>query len=302
MVVTKQEFEAYLTLCKPRVVLLMLLTTWVGMVLAEPGSISVIEMLLALVGIGLAASAGAAINHLIDRHIDVLMARTQNRPLPKGELTNRAVIAFASLLGCAGFVILYAFINVLTAVLTMFSLVGYAVVYTGFLKHKTPQNIVIGGLAGALPPLLGWVAVTNQVTAYSLLLVMIIYLWTPPHFWALAIHRYEDYCRVKIPMLPVTHGIAYTKLSIFLYTILLSAGSLLPFAVGMSHLVYLCGVLVLNVRFVVGAVWLLRADEQSTPRVSMQLFRYSIVYLMILFILLCVDHYLIIDRFWRKLI
>lgn len=297
----RRVLDTYLVLCKPKVVLLMLLTAWVGMILAEPGSLSWPRMMIALVGIGFVASSGAAVNHLIDRHIDALMDRTRNRPLPKGELTSRAVLTFATLLGLIGFCLLYIFINLLTALLTLAALVGYAVVYTGFLKRRTPQNIVIGGLAGALPPLLGWTAVTNEVSANSLLLVMIIYLWTPPHFWALAIHRYDDYCRVKIPMLPVTHGIAYTKLNILLYSILLSAFSLLPFVVGMSHLIYLAGVVILNVIFLHWAIALMRADAESTPAVSMGFFKYSITYLMVLFVVMCVDHFVVVERFWGRL-
>ena len=300
--VTMRVLEAYFTLCKPRVVLLMLLTSWVGMILAEPGDLSIGLTLLALFGIGLAASSGAAINHLIDRHIDALMNRTKSRPLPRGDLSNRAVIAFATALGSAGFVILWLFVNVTTAILTMISLVGYAGVYTGFLKRKTPQNIVIGGLAGALPPLLGWTAVTNEIAAEGVLLVMIIFIWTPPHFWALAINRYEDYCRVKIPMLPVTHGIPFTKLNILLYSVMLWSATLLPFVISMTHLIYLVSSLILNAIFVRKSIQLYKADESSTPTVAMDLFRYSITYLTILFIVLCVDHFVVIDRFWGAII
>ncbi len=299
---TSTAFEAYLTLTKPKVVLLMLLTAWVGMILAEPGVMSWSNTFLGLLGIGLAASSGAAINHLIDRHVDRLMLRTQKRPLPKGQVTNRAVIAFATLLGTAGFFILFIGVNATCAILTLCSLVGYACVYTGFLKRKTPQNIVIGGFAGALPPLLGWSAVTNDVSASAWILVMIIYTWTPPHFWALAIHRYEDYARAKIPMMPVTHGIRFTKLNILLYTALMCVATIMPFVIGMSHLLYLCGVLLLNARFLQWAFRLMRADDASTPEVSMALFRYSITYLMVLFILMCTDHYWVIDAFWEPVL
>ncbi len=298
---TRRLFEAYWILCKPRVVLLMLLTAWVGMLLAEPASLSVGLTLVALLGIGLAASSGAAINHLIDRHVDALMARTQSRPLPKGEISSRAAIAFATILGTTGFAILWLFINMTTALLTLLSLVGYAGVYTGFLKRRTPQNIVIGGLAGALPPLLGWVAVTNQLSPQSFLLVMIIFIWTPPHFWALAIHRYEDYCRAKIPMLPVTHGIPFAKLNVLLYSIMLWSVTMMPFVIGMSHLLYLALVNGLNAVFLRKAFRLYRADEASTPDAAMDLFRYSINYLMVLFLVICVDHFWVIDRFWGKL-
>ena len=295
--VTRRLLEAYWTLCKPKVVLLMLLTAWVGMLLA-PGSLPLGLTLLALLGIGFAASSGAAINHLIDRHVDALMARTKRRPLPKGDLSNRAAIAFATVLGTTGFSILWLFINITTAMLTLLSLVGYAGVYTGFLKRRTPQNIVIGGLAGALPPLLGWVAVTNDFSPEAFLLVMIIFVWTPPHFWALAIHRYDDYCRAKIPMLPVTHGIAFTKLNILLYSVMLWSVTMMPFVIGMSHLVYLVLVLPLNAVFLYKAIKLYRADEKTTPALAMDLFRYSISYLMVLFIVICVDHFWVINLSW----
>lgn len=299
---TRTAFNAYLTLTKPKVVLLMLLTAWVGMILADSGPLSWSNTLLGLLGIGLAASSGAAINHLIDRHIDILMLRTHKRPLPKGEVTNRAVIAFATLLGTAGFFILFIGVNATCAILTLCSLVGYACVYTGFLKRKTPQNIVIGGLAGALPPMLGWAAVTNDISANAWILVMIIYTWTPPHFWALAIHRYDDYAKAKIPMMPVTHGIRYTKLNILLYSALMCVVTVFPFLTGMSHLLYLAGVLLLNGRFLQLAWRLMRADQATTPDISMALFRYSITYLMVLFMIMCTDHYWVIDPFWEPVL
>lgn len=299
---TRAVLNAYLTLTKPKVVLLMLLTAWVGMILAEPGSISITKTLIALLGIGMAASSGAAINHLIDRHIDILMLRTQKRPLPKGLVTNRAVIAFATFLGTAGFFLLFIGVNMTCAVLTLCSLIGYACVYTGFLKRKTPQNIVIGGLAGALPPMLGWSAVTGGLEAGAWVLVMIIYTWTPPHFWALAIHRYEDYAKAKIPMLPVTHGIRFTKLNILLYSALMYVASIFPFIIGMSHLLYFAGVMLLNARFLQLSWRLMRADETKTAAISMQLFRYSITYLMVLFIVMCTDHYWVLEPSWESLL
>nr|WP_199740785.1 heme o synthase [Legionella septentrionalis] len=279
----------YLELCKPRVVALMLLTVVVGMYLATPGWVPVATLISALLGIGLCAGSAAAINHLVDKRIDAMMARTKKRPIAHGRISVKEAFLFACVLGVGGLVILILFVNRLTAVLTFVSLIGYAGVYTGYLKRATPQNIVIGGLAGAAPPLLGWTAVTNQLDPQALLLVLIIFTWTPPHFWALAIYRFEDYRHAEIPMLPVTHGIDYTKLNVLLYTILLVAVSILPFAVKMSGLVYLAGALALGARFLYWGIVLYRSKQAV---IAMRTFRFSIIYLMLLFLFLLIDHYL----------
>nr|WP_199739160.1 heme o synthase [Legionella septentrionalis] len=279
----------YLELCKPRVVALMLLTVVVGMYLATPGWVPVATLTSALLGIGLCAGSAAAINHLVDKRIDAMMARTKKRPIAHGRISVKEAFLFACVLGVGGLVILILFVNRLTAVLTFVSLIGYAGVYTGYLKRATPQNIVIGGLAGAAPPLLGWTAVTNQLDPQALLLVLIIFTWTPPHFWALAIYRFEDYRHAEIPMLPVTHGIDYTKLNVLLYTILLVAVSILPFAVKMSGLVYLAGALALGARFLYWGIVLYRSKQAV---IAMRTFRFSIIYLMLLFLFLLMDHYL----------
>lgn len=281
----------YFELCKPKVVTLMLLTTLVGMFLATPGFVPWHIVLFGLLGIGLAAGSAAAINHVVDRHIDQLMARTQRRPIATGKIAPKQALLFASVLGLAGMFILIVFVNALTALLTFLTLIGYACVYTLYLKRATPQNIVIGGAAGAAPPLLGWAAVTNHIDPYALLLVLIIFTWTPPHFWALAIARYKEYAKANIPMLPVTHGIRFTKLSILLYSILLLVATMLPFATGMSHMLYLCGALILGLRFLYWAIKLMFSNDNS---IAMKTFRYSIVYLMLLFILLLLDHYFIL--------
>jgi heme o synthase len=279
----------YLELCKPRVVALMLLTVVVGMYLAVPGWVPVSTIVFSLLGIALCAGSAAAINHLVDKRIDAIMARTKKRPVAQGRVSIRQAVWFAVVLGVIGLMVLGLFVNELTAVLAFITIIGYAGVYTGFLKRATPQNIVIGGLAGATPPLLGWTAVTNQLDAHALLLVLIIFVWTPPHFWALAIYRFEDYKQAEIPMLPVTHGIRYTKLHILLYTVLLLVVSILPFVVGMSGLLYLVGALACGARFLYWAVRLYRRDD---ARIAMFTFRFSIVYLMLLFVLLLIDHYL----------
>lgn len=279
----------YLELCKPRVVLLMLLTVIVGMYLAAPGWINLSLVALTLIGVGFSAGSAAAINHLVDRHIDAVMARTRKRPVARGRVSVVQALTFALSIGIMGLVILYVFVNPLTAFLTFITLIGYAGIYTGYLKRATSQNIVIGGLAGAAPPLLGWVAVTNQLTPEPLLLVLIIFTWTPPHFWALAIYRFEEYQHAQIPMLPVTHGIPYTKLSIYLYTILLLVVSVLPFIIGMSGVFYLVGALILGGRFLYWAHKLYRSERAV---VAMQTFKFSIVYLMLLFVVLLLDHYL----------
>lgn len=281
----------YYELCKPRVVMLMLLTAIVGMFLATPGMVPWRVLILGTLGIGLAASSAAAINHIIDRQIDVIMRRTQRRPVATGRVGLMSALLFALLLCILGMLVLVLFINTLTAVLTFLTLLGYAVVYTVFLKHATPQNIVIGGLAGAAPPMLGWVAVTGHLDALSLLPVLIIFVWTPPHFWALAIFRIEEYAKAEIPMLPVTHGIAFTKTSIVLYTYLLLAVSILPFAVGMSGVIYLVGALVLGLRFLFHAYQL---KNNTQKRYANNTFRYSIIYLGLLFVLMLIDHYFLI--------
>lgn len=281
------QWQDYFTLCKPRVVALMLLTAAVGMYLATPGWVSFATLLPALMGIGLCAGSAAAINHLVDRHIDAIMARTKQRPVANGRISVLNAAYFAAILGALGLAILFLWVNALTATLTFITLIGYAGVYTGYLKRATPQNIVIGGLAGAAPPLLGWTAVTGQLDPQGLLLVLIIFTWTPPHFWALAIYRFKEYQHAEIPMLPVTHGIAFTKLSILLYTVLLLVVSILPFAVGMSGRFYLIGALVLGSRFLYWAIALYRHEQ---PLIAMRTFRFSILYLLLLFVFLLLDH------------
>lgn len=283
------DWRDYLELCKPRVVLLMLLTVVVGMYLATPGWIELSLVGATLLGIGLCAGSAAAINHLVDRHIDSIMARTKKRPVALGRVSVSQALWFAVIMGVLGLSVLILFVNKLTALLTFVTLIGYAGVYTGYLKRATSQNIVIGGLAGAAPPLLGWTAVTNQLDPQGLLLVLIIFTWTPPHFWALAIYRYEEYQHAQIPMLPVTHGIQFTKLNIYLYTILLVVVSVMPFIIGMSGWFYLVGALLLGVRFLVWAHVLYRTEKAV---VAMQTFRFSIVYLLLLFVFLLLDHYL----------
>jgi heme o synthase len=283
------QYQDYLELCKPRVVALMVFTALVGMLLAAPGEVGWATLVFGTLGIALVASAAAAINQLADRHVDAMMARTRMRPLPTGSLTVRHVLRFAVIIGSLGMVILIAFVNWLTAVLTLVSLVGYAVIYTLYLKHATPQNIVIGGAAGATPPLLGWTAVTGQVDPNALLLVLIIFTWTPPHFWALALYKKKEYAKVNIPMLPVTHGEDYTRLYILLYTLLLIVITILPFATGMSGPIYLTGVLMLNAVFLYYTVALKITRRRE---LAIKTFVYSIIYLMLLFALLLFDRYL----------
>lgn len=278
----------YIELCKPRVVLLMILTSIVGMCLAPSASIPIIPLILGNLGIALVAGAAAALNHVADQHIDKLMRRTQNRPIVQGKITTRNSLFFASVLCICGLLILIYFINLLTAVLTFFSLIGYAVCYTLYLKHATPQNIVIGGIAGAVPPLLGWTAVANALSPEALLLVLIIYVWTPPHFWALAIHRLDDYAKANVPMLPHTHGVPFTKLNILLYTVLLVCVSSLPYIIGMSGMIYLVGVMLANLIFLSHALRLYFSEDKLQ---AIRTFRFSIHYLGLLFILLLVDHY-----------
>ncbi|MDB0064622.1 heme o synthase [Gammaproteobacteria bacterium] len=283
------QWRDYVELCKPKVIALMLFTVIVGMLMAAPGAVTLAQMLYALVGIGLVASSAAAINHVADSRIDAAMDRTKLRPLPSGSLDKTQVLIFALVIGGLGMLLLILKINLLTAVLTFASLVGYAVIYTMYLKRATPQNIVIGGAAGATPPLLGWTAVTGQVEADGLLLFLIIFTWTPPHFWALAIYRKEEYAKVDIPMLPVTHGEDYTRLHITLYTVLMSLITIFPYFTGMSGLVYLIGAILLNAGFLYYAISL--QLTKSRPK-AMATFVYSIVYLMVLFALLLFDRYL----------
>ncbi len=278
----------YFELCKPRVVYLIVFTAVVGMFLAVPGWPPLSALIAGTLGIGLAASSAAAINHLLDQKIDAVMARTRDRPLPSGQLDTRQVLVFALALCAASMILLLVWVNSLTALLTFFSLIGYAIIYTLWLKRATPQNIVIGGAAGAAPPVLGWAAVTGSVDPGALILFLIIYVWTPPHFWALAIHRRHDYAAVDIPMLPVTHGVQFTRWHILFYTILLTIVTTLPFLTGMSGLLYLSGVTVLNIGFLWYALRLLGGKDDSLP---MQTFSYSIIYLMLLFVFLLVDHY-----------
>ena len=283
------SWRDYLELTKPKVVLLILLTAVVGMYMAPVESVPLSVLVIATVGIGFAAAGAAVVNHVVDQRIDALMARTFKRPVATGKINNNRAIAFAVFLSVTSMALLFGFINPLTAILTFFGLVGYAFVYTMYLKRATPQNIVIGGLSGAIPPLLGWTAVdggSGQIHPHALLLVLIVFVWTPPHFWALAIFRKEEYAKAEIPMLPVTHGIEFTKLNIVLYTILLLFAGALPYLVGMSQLIYLLVSSVLGLIFLYYAVKLKRSEER---KVAMQTFKYSIYYLMILFVALIVD-------------
>lgn len=279
----------YYELCKPRVVYLIVFTAVVGMILAVPGWPPLTEFIFGTIGIGLAASSAAAINHLLDQRIDKVMARTRNRPLPTGQLGVTQVLVFALVLAVLSMAVLVAWVNVLTAVLTFFSLIGYAIIYTVWLKRATPQNIVIGGAAGAAPPVLGWTAMTGSIDPNALILFLIIYVWTPPHFWALAIHRRKDYAAADIPMLPVTHGARFTRWHILFYTILLVIVTTLPYLTGMSGMLYLAGVTVLNIGF----LWyVLLMMQNKDDRLPMQTFGYSIIYLMVLFVFLLADHFL----------
>ncbi|SET30998.1 protoheme IX farnesyltransferase [Marinobacter segnicrescens] len=282
------SWRDFLELTKPRVVALMILTAVIGMLLAAPGVPGWDVLVFGNLGIALLAGAAAVVNHVVDQKIDTVMARTRRRPVATGRVSQLDALLFATVLALAGMMILMWQVNALTAWLTLASLVGYAGVYTLFLKRATPQNIAIGGLAGAMPPLLGWTAVTNQVEGHALLLVLIIFAWTPPHFWALAIHRKEEYAKAGIPMLPVTHGNRYTELHILLYTFMLLAVTLLPFATGMSGWIYLAGATALGLRFLQYSVRLLRGDDR---RVALATFKYSITYLMALFVVLLVDHF-----------
>ncbi len=285
----KSTWRDYLDLCKLRVVLLMLITAYVGMSLAATTFVPWQPLIFGLLGIGLLACAAAAVNHLVDRRIDALMGRTLHRPIPTGRVSLRNAITFAVILGLLGFFILGLLVNWLTAILTALTLVGYAIIYTMFLKRATSQNIVIGGFAGAMPPLLGWTAVTGSFSPEAWLLVMIIFIWTPPHFWALAIYRHEEYEKIDLPMLTTTHGLRYTRISVLIYTIVLLFVSIMPYFIGMSGWLYLVGALVLNIIFIIYALCLYFSDD---IRWGMKTFRYSIIYLLLLFILMLVDHYL----------
>ena len=282
-------FRQFFALTKPRVVSLIVFVAVIGMFLATPGLPPPMVVFAATLGIALVAGAAAAINCLVEQKIDSLMARTRSRPLPSGEITSSQTLAFASVVGGAGLWLLYALVNPLTMWLTLATFVGYAIVYTIVLKPATPQNIVIGGASGAMPPVLGWAAVQNHVSPESLLLFLIIFAWTPPHFWALALYRTRDYARAGLPMLPVTHGSHYTRVMIVLYTAVLFAVSLLPFAIRMSGFIYLAAAVVLGSIFLFHAIQLLRKYSDTLARAT---FKYSIVYLAALFSALLVDHYL----------
>lgn len=285
------SWRDYIELCKPRVVLLMLLCAVVGMFLATPGIVPLQTLVAATVGIAMVAGSAAVVNHIADAHIDAKMARTNARPVATGRVGSKEAGLFAGIIGALGMMILWFFVNPLTAMLNLASWIGYGFIYTLYLKRATPQNIVIGGLFGAAPPLFGWTAVTNSIDPGGLLLVLIIFAWTPPHFWALALERKEEYASVDMPMLPVTHGEAFTRLHILLYTILLLVASVLPFVIMMSGPIYLAGALALGGGFLYWAIVLYRNNNPRAPR---EMFRYSIIYLGALFAVLLVDHYLLI--------
>ena len=293
---TYTAWRDYYELTKPRVVMLIVFTAIVGMFLAVPGFPDPVALIFGTLGIGLAASSAAVYNHVLDHRIDILMMRTMGRPLPQGKLTEKSALVFATVLCIISMLILWFVVNPLTAILTFISLIGYAGVYTAFLKRATPQNIVIGGAAGAAPPVLGWTAVTNEVTSSALLLFLIIFVWTPPHFWALAIARKDDYAKADIPMLPVTHGEDYTRLNILLYTILLVVITVVPYLTGMSGIIYLTVALVLGIKFLSFAIRMRRKpDDLELPMLT---FKYSIHYLGILFGTLLIDHYFLFQLSW----
>ncbi len=283
------SWRDFYEMCKPRVVMLMILTSIVGMMLAVPGMVPLDVLILGNLGIALVAASGAVVNHLIDRKIDVLMKRTHNRPMAQGRVELLQGTLFAIAIGVAGMAILLFWVNPLCAWLTLGSFIGYAFIYTGYLKHATPQNIVIGGLSGAMPPLLGWSAVTGTIEPDALILVFIIFAWTPPHFWALAIHRKDEYAKSGVPMLPVTHGEHVTKIHIIVYTAILVVSSVFPYFSGMSGILYLLSALALGAGFM---VWSLLLMYRPKPTTAMDTFKYSILYLALLFVALVVDHYL----------
>ncbi|MDX1443339.1 MAG: heme o synthase [Gammaproteobacteria bacterium] len=287
--VWKERLNDYLELTKPKVVSLIAFTAIVGMLLAVPGWVPLDRFVFGLAGIWLASASAAALNHLIDHRADAEMNRTRHRPLPTGHVGMKEALVFALTLGTVSMLILWFLVNPLTAVLTFFSLIGYAVIYTVFLKRATPQNIVIGGAAGAAPPVLGWTSITGELSPEPLLLFLIIFAWTPPHFWALAIHRRDDYARVNIPMLPVTHGIPFTRLQIILYTVILLAVSVLPYLIGMSGILYLVSALLLGGVFFYYTLAMRLKDDDTLP---MKTFGFSITYLMGIFLALLLDHYL----------
>ena len=284
--------KSYYQLCKPNVVYMMLICAFVGMLLAEESVGSFGYLFVALTGIALCSASAAAINQVIDRNTDASMTRTDQRPLPKGELSVTHASVFAFVIGATGALILYLYVNTLTMILTIASLIGYAFIYTIYLKRATPQNIVIGGLAGAAPPLLGWSSITNTIDPYALLLVLIIFVWTPPHFWALAIYRKDEYAKESIPMLPVTHGVIFTKLQIVLYTIILFIVSLLPYVVLMSGPIYLYSALILSSMFLYSSVKLYYSSDDED---AMKTFQFSIYYIFLIFLALLVDHFIILS-------
>jgi len=284
--------KSYYQLCKPNVVYMMLICAFVGMLLAEESVRSFSYLFIALTGIALCSASAAAINQVIDRNTDASMTRTDQRPLPQGELSATHASLFAFVIGVIGALILYLYVNTLTMMLTIASLIGYAFIYTIYLKRATPQNIVIGGLAGAAPPLLGWASITNTIDPYALLLVLIIFVWTPPHFWALAIYRKDEYAKESIPMLPVTHGVVFTKLQIVLYTIILFIVSLLPYVVLMSGLIYLYSALILSSMFLYSSVKLYYSSDDED---AMKTFQFSIYYIFLIFLALLVDHFIILS-------
>jgi protoheme IX farnesyltransferase len=285
----RPTLKDFLKLCKLKVVALIMLTAVVGMFMSTTGLPPMHLVVLASIGIALASCSAAVFNHVIDQRIDTIMHRTKKRPLPEGKVNTKQAITFGVFIGVIGIGILAIGVNILTAVLTFFALIGYAVIYTMYLKRATPQNIVIGGAAGAAPPILGWTAITNSVDLGALLLFLIVFIWTPPHFWALAIHRHEEYAKVDVPMLPVTHGLPFTRLQILLYTIILFIVTLMPYLVGMSSLIYLVGAVVLGGGFLYYAIEMLRTPDNA--KLPMKTFGYSINYLMALFVILLVDHY-----------
>ena len=281
-------WKSYYELCKPNVVFLIAFTALAGMLLAVPGMPPLGTVAIALLGISLGSAAGATVNHVVDHRIDALMARTMNRPVVQGDVSQRSAVIFALLMGAISMILLVVYVNALTAILTFISMIGYAVIYTMYLKRSTPHNIVIGGAAGATPPLLGWTAITGEVNTEALLLFLIIFIWTPPHFWALAIKRRADYARADVPMLPLTHGVQFTKEHIVLYTLMLFAVTLMPFIIKMSGLIYLAGAVALGIGFIYHAVVLYREEEDDH---AMKTFSYSILYLGLLFSFLLLDHY-----------
>jgi heme o synthase len=287
-----QNWRDYLILCKPRVVLLMLFTAWIGMYLASEGTLSFSLCFLALLGIALLSGSAATVNHIVERRTDALMQRTEHRPVATGRVRPQQAWIFAMALGISGFLTLYFGVNTLTALLTLATALGYALCYTLYLKPNTPQNIVLGGLFGAMPPLLGWTALTGSIDPQPLLLVLIIFTWTPAHFWALSVYRYSDYERAEIPMLPITHGIPYTKLYIFLYSVLTVASSLLVFAISLCSWIYLASALVLGAGLIYFSVRLFTAKN---PRFPLLTFFYSMIYLFILFLAMAIDHFFLLN-------